>query len=250
VIPLGSTPGGGIVPVRQGLTGREDAPKTGTYYNEWDPFAAQWLRNLAAAGEVSAGIVDETSITEVRPDDVTGYERAHFFAGIGGWEYALRLAGWPGDRPVWTGSCPCQPFSAAGKRGGNMDARHLWPNFLALIRACKPATIFGEQVASADGRVWLDGVRADLEALGYEVGAADLCAAGVSAPHIRQRLYWVAYAKGERFNGQQDPAWQNGRNGAQDGGNACGMAHALGVRHPASVNVLRLEHAKGDGRKQ
>jgi DNA (cytosine-5)-methyltransferase 1 len=56
--------------------------------------------------------------------------------------------------------------------------------------------VFGEQVTSKDGRAWLAGVRSDLEALGYAVGASDLCAAGVASPHIRQRLYWVADADG------------------------------------------------------
>lgn len=162
------------------------------YYNEHDPYAAQWLRNLIAAGELPEGDVDERDIQDVRPDDLNGYAQCHFFAGIGGWPLALRLAGWPDGREVWTGSCPCQPFSAAGKRGGKADARHLWPQFRRLIRQCRPPTVLGEQVASADGRVWLSGVSADLEALAYRTASADLCAAGVGAPHIRQRLFWVA----------------------------------------------------------
>jgi DNA (cytosine-5)-methyltransferase 1 len=162
------------------------------YYNENDPYAAQWLRNLVAAGHIAAGDVDDRSITDVRPDDLVGYTQCHFFAGIGGWSYALRLAGWRFDGQVtWTGSCPCQPLSSAGLRKGHADERHLWPAFYRLISECSPAIVFGEQVASADGREWFAGVRADLEALGYACGAADLCAAGVSAPHIRQRLYWV-----------------------------------------------------------
>ena len=169
----------------------------GAFYNENDPYAAQWLRNLMAAGLITKGTVDERSIKEIRPNDVAGV-RAHFFAGIAGWDYALKLAGWPDSRPVWTGSCPCQPFSQAGRRRGTSDERHLWPDFLRLIAERRPPAIFGEQVASADGRAWLAAVRADLEALGYEVGAADLCAAGLGAPHIRQRLWWVAHLPGER----------------------------------------------------
>ena len=113
----------------------------------------------------------------------------HFFAGIGVWSYALRLAGWPDNRPVWTGSCPCQPFSSAGKGAGFTDERHLWPEFFRLIRECRPATVFGEQVASKDGLAWLDLVQNSLESAGYACGALDTCAAGVGAPHIRQRLY-------------------------------------------------------------
>lgn len=166
------------------------------YYNDNDPYVAAWLRNLIAAGHLPDGDVDERSITEVRAGDVAGYTQVHFFAGIGGWPLALQLAGWPSTRPVWTGSCPCQPFSAAGKRRGEADERHLWPEFRRLIAECGPDVVFGEQVASDDGRRWLAGVRADLEDLGYGVGAVDLCAAGVGAPHIRQRLYWVGDASG------------------------------------------------------
>lgn len=168
------------------------------YYNEIDPYAAQWLRNLIAAGLIAPGDVDERSIVDVRPDDLAGYDQCHFFAGIGGWSRALRLAGWRDERPVWTGSCPCQPFSAAGKRKGVADERHLWPEFRRLIAERSPPVVFGEQVASADGRDWLAGVRADLEDMAYAVGAADLCAAGVGAPHIRQRLWWVGHTDSER----------------------------------------------------
>lgn len=164
----------------------------GAYYNEIEPFAAQWLRNLIARDLIAPGDVDERSIVDVQPEDLRGYAQCHFFAGIGGWSYALRLAGWPDDAVVWTGSCPCQPLSSAGQRKGHADERHLWPAFHGLIAECAPSVVFGEQVASKDGREWLAGIRADLEALGYACGAADLCAAGVGAPHIRQRLFWVA----------------------------------------------------------
>lgn len=160
------------------------------YYNEFDPYAAQWLRNLVAAGHIAPGDVDERSIEDVKPGDVTGYTQCHFFAGIGVWSYALRRAGWSDGRPVWTGSCPCQPFSQAGQGNGFADERHLWPAWFHLISQCQPGVVFGEQVASRDGLAWLDLVLSDLEAAGYARGAVDLCAAGVGAPHIRQRL-WI-----------------------------------------------------------
>lgn len=138
------------------------------------------------------GWVDTRSIVDVQPEDLTGFTQCHFFAGIGGWSYALQLAGWPESKLVWTGSCPCQPFSVAGKQKGVEDERHLWPELWRLIAYCDPPVVFGEQVASKAGREWLSGVRDDLEVLGYAVGSADLCAAGAGAPHIRQRLYWVA----------------------------------------------------------
>jgi DNA (cytosine-5)-methyltransferase 1 len=166
-----------------------------TYYNEIDPYAADWLRNLMAASLIPEGDVDERSIAEVQPDDVRGYTHCHFFAGIGGWAYAMQLANWPSDRPLWTGSCPCQPFSVAGKRKGTDDHRHLWPEFGRLISECHPATVVGEQVASKDGRQWLAGVFANLEGMAYVVAGADLCAASAGAPHVRQRLWWMADAE-------------------------------------------------------
>ena len=161
------------------------------YYNEIDPYAVKWLINLIRQGVLPAGVVDDCPIQEVKAHDLKGYTQCHFFAGIAGWPLALRFAGWPEDRPVWTGSCPCQPFSGAGKQAGETDERHLWPTFYELIAERKPSVIFGEQVASKLGREWLAAVRLDLEELGYACGAADLCAAGVGAPHVRQRLFWV-----------------------------------------------------------
>lgn len=163
-----------------------------TYYNENDPKAVAWLGELIKEGLIPDGHIDSRSITDVCPDELAGFEQCHFFAGIGGWAYAARLAGWGG--PVWTMSCPCQPFSGAGRGKAESDERHLWPIARNLIEQRRPPVVFGEQVASPLGRKWLSGVRADLEALGYAVGAADLCAASVGAPHKRQRLYWAGYA--------------------------------------------------------
>ncbi|HGM5047275.1 TPA: DNA cytosine methyltransferase [Serratia marcescens] len=170
------------------------------YYNEIDPYAAQWLRNLIAAGHIAPGDVDERSIEDVKPDDLRNYTQCHFFAGIGVWSYALRNAGWPDDKPVWTGSCPCQPFSAAGKGDGFADERHLWPHFHWLISECRPQHVFGEQVASGNANAWFDLVQADVEAMGYAFGLVPFPSAGVGAPHIRDRAYWVANANGERWN--------------------------------------------------
>ena len=172
------------------------------YYNEFDPYAAQWLRNLIDAGHIPKGEVDSRSIKDVSASDLTGFVQCHFFAGLGGWSHALRLAGWPEDRPVWTGSCPCQPFSAAGAGGGVTDERHLWPVWFNLIRQCRPDVIFGEQVEAAVNHGWLDLVQSDLEGEGYACGAVGIPAAGIGAPHIRQRLWFVADTTS---NGHNDP---------------------------------------------
>ncbi|MCM5906159.1 DNA cytosine methyltransferase [Klebsiella pneumoniae] len=168
--------------------------RAAAYYNEIDPFAAQWLRNLIAAGHIAPGEVDERSIEDVTPDDLRGFTQCHFFAGIGVWSHSLRLAGWPDDRPVWTGSCPCQPFSAAGKGDGFTDERHLWPHFFHLISERRPQHVFGEQVAARNANVWFDLVQADLEGMGYAFGLVPFTSASIGAPHIRERAYWVANA--------------------------------------------------------
>jgi DNA (cytosine-5)-methyltransferase 1 len=195
------------------------------YYNEIDPCAAQWLRNLIAAGHIADGDVDERSIADVRPDDLRGYRQCHFFAGIGGWSLALRLAGVPDDAAVWTGSCPCQPFSAAGKGKGTADDRHLWHHWFALIDACRPGVLFGEQVSSAIRHGWLDLVCDDLEGAGYTVRAAVAPAGAVGAPHRRERLWFVADADGAGRTareheaaqvGYRSPAEPEGRRGLWD----------------------------------
>ncbi|HDV9049305.1 TPA: DNA cytosine methyltransferase [Klebsiella michiganensis] len=168
------------------------------YYNEIDPHAAQHLRNLIDAGHIAPGVVDTRSIEDVTPNDLIGFTQCHFFAGIGGWSLALRRAGWPDSRPAWTASCPCQPFSAAGKGLGFADERHLWPSAHWLVGQRRPVVVFGEQSGSADANDWIDLVQADVEALGYAFGATAFPSASVGAPHQRDRAYWVADANREQ----------------------------------------------------
>ena len=171
------------------------------YYNEIDPFAAQWLRELIKADQIAPGFVDERSIEDVKPTELSEYTQCHFFAGIGVWSYALRQAGWPDDKPIWTGSCPCQPFSAAGKGKGTDDERHLWPAFHWLIKQCQHDTILGEQVAQKAGATWFDAVSTDLEGENYACGKIVFPACGVGAPHIRQRQYWLGHSQRKGLEG-------------------------------------------------
>ena len=210
------------------------------YYNEIDPKAAAWLRELIKQGHIANGVVDERSIVDVTPDELRGFTQCHFFAGIGVWSYALRSAGWADDRPVWTGSCPCQPFSAAGRRGGVDDERHLWPHWHHLISQCQPSVVFGEQVASKDGLGWLDLVSTDMEATGYAFGAADLCAAGVGAPHIRQRLFFGATRLADD---KREVAAGDGARAGDIGWSSfnCGLADADSQRCDGIDALLRQE---------
>lgn len=117
------------------------------YYNEIDPYCVVFLKNLIRYGLIPNGDVDDRDIREVQPADLVGYAHCHFFAGVGGWARALRIAEWPDERAAWTGSCPCQPHSSAA-RGRNV-APDLWGPFCRLIAARAPGVVFGEQVANA-----------------------------------------------------------------------------------------------------
>ena len=212
------------------------------YYNEIDPYAAEWLRNLIKAGHIADGVVDTRSISDVRPDELQEFTQCHFFAGIGVWSYALRSAGWEDDRPVWTGSCPCQPFSGAGNRKGVADKRHLWPHWFHLIEQCRPSTVFGEQVASKDGLGWIDLVQADMEGADYAIGSFDLCSAGFGAPHIRQRLWFVA---------DTDNAGSQGRLSGRSDTQKIGQKNNYLYRHAGSdsttVGMGNTDHGGSQG---
>ncbi|MBX3713045.1 MAG: DNA cytosine methyltransferase [Lysobacter sp.] len=171
------------------------------FYNEIEPYLCAWLNNQIAAGLVPPGRIDGRDIRELDPNDLAGYRQVHLFAGVGGWAYAARLAGWPDDAELWTASCPCQPFSVAGKRTGTDDPRHLWPDVFRLVRARRPAVLVGEQVAAAVGRHWLDRVFDDLETLDYACRAIIVPACAVNAPHRRDRLWFVAHTDDARLQG-------------------------------------------------
>ncbi|WP_429004281.1 DNA cytosine methyltransferase [Roseixanthobacter psychrophilus] len=130
------------------------------------------------------------------------------------------------DWRVWTGSCPCQPFSVSGKRRGFADERHLWPIFRGLIEVGRPPVLFGEQVARAPE--WLNLVRGDLVEMGYAVGAIPMEAASADADHFRDRYWFVA----DRDTGQREHAIKSlcaGRGAAVYDGYG-DMAHMPGER--------------------
>jgi DNA (cytosine-5)-methyltransferase 1 len=202
------------------------------YYNEWDSFAAEWLKQLIKDGLIPDGEVDSRSIADVRPEDLKGFTQCHFFAGIGGWSRALQLAGWSSDRPVWTGSPPCQSFSTAGSRKGKDDERHLWPVFFDLIRECQPPTVFGEQVAAAIRFGWLDDLQNDFEAEGYASAAVVLPSGSIGAYHKRDRLFFTAKRVADSHNKRHERRSGDGRQ-AQRGSEHSGsvsMANSLGER--------------------
>lgn len=228
------------------------------YYNEWDAKTAAWLRELIRRGHLPDGIVDERSITEVAPEDLRGFRQWHFFAGIGGWPLALKLAGWPAYAPVCTGSPPCQPFSVAGKRGGRDDSRHLAPAFLDLIAELRPPAIFGEPVSAAIKELWLDALFVELEDEGYTCASAVLPACSVGAPHKRDRLFFGAIDLADlvsdglerRLRGWADKEWQNIRRPAGRGGAAGDLSNAEHLQRPQPMSGLRAGGVVPGGRDE
>lgn len=240
------------------------------WYNEPDPFAANTLRNLIAAGHIAPGVVDTRDIREVEAYELAEFTQCHWFAGCGVWSYALRRAGWRDDEPIWSGSCPCPPFSQAGpgqtcprcgsrhnichpRKTGHFvclscgcdrlaDDRHLYPEFARIIRDGKPSIVIGEQVASSDGRIWLAAVSADMETMGYAVAGADLCSAGFDGAHIRQRNYFVGLADDDERPGTQ---------GCSLGRGSGDRSHALERPGPGSGRFFeRLANNNNNPRSQ
>lgn len=223
------------------------------YYNEWDKGAAAWLRELIKQGHIPFGVVDERSITEIRQEDLDGFTQCHFFAGIGGWPLALRLAGVSEDTPLWTGSPPCQPFSAAGKQLGQFDPRHLAPVFLDLISECRPPVLFGEQVAPAIAKSWMCDLQTHLEGEDYAVGFAVLPACSVGAPHKRDRLFFGAYQLAQPLRAERDGELVHrlGEGGKTQGGRAAAEPAGCGDSdYLANTDGERLQRQRGDSNTQ
>jgi DNA (cytosine-5)-methyltransferase 1 len=110
---------------------------------------------------------------------------------------------WHGTVDIISGGFPCQPYSAAGKRLGKEDDRHLWPEMLRVIREVKPQWVVGENVRGLlnwNGGLVFHEVCADLENIGYEVQAFIIPASGLNAPHQRERLWVVAHSNGNECN--------------------------------------------------
>jgi DNA (cytosine-5)-methyltransferase 1 len=118
---------------------------------------------------------------------------------------------------IITGGFPCQPYSLAGKRLGKDDERHLWPEMLRVIREVSPKWIVGENVfgiVNWSGGLVFEEVQADLEREGYEVQSYILPAAGVDAPHKRDRVWFVAYSNRSRYSsGREQVSEENGIQG-------------------------------------
>lgn len=111
----------------------------------------------------------------------------------GGWPIAFRLAGWPDSRPVWSGSCPCGPYSIVGKRQAQADARDLWPAWFSLMGPECP-DIFGEQVADAIELGWYDRTADDLDTIQKSCWPVVLPSCATGQGNKGERLFFVAKA--------------------------------------------------------
>ncbi len=163
------------------------------YYNEIDPFAAAWLRNLIDAGCIAPGVVDTRSIEEVTANDL---KDSHSAISSPGSASGLTPCGAPDGLTVApSGQVPAPAsHSASQENAGNSTTPATCGHMVLPCIAVPPSRYLGEQVASKDGLAWFDVVQLNLEEAEYAVAVVNLCAAGIGAPHIRQRLFWVADA--------------------------------------------------------
>jgi DNA (cytosine-5)-methyltransferase 1 len=233
------------------------------YYNEYDPNAAEWLRQLITLKQIPEGEVDERSIIDVAKDidSIKHFRQHHFFAGIGVIPYSLRQAGWSDDREIMSGSAPCQPFSSAGKQKGFDDDRHLWPHMFKIIQELRPGVVIGEQVSSK--LEWWDAVASDLESANYAAAAFDLPGASIGAYHRRYRLFWVGVravgdSKGERC--QFQPHKQSagivkemdaeGKSRIGAGTSGAGVSPVGNAEHNGHATQLKSSGTQKEGRMQ
>ncbi len=167
------------------------------YYNEHNAYRAAVLRERMEEGLLPKGVVDERDIETVPDEYFIGYTQIHLFAGIGGFPFGLRLAGFPEDRRIVTGGFPCQDISNAGKRAGITGARSgLWRQMVRCVRVVRPEFVFVENVAALLCRGMGD-VLGDLAEIGYDAEGDCVSAADVGAPHLRRRIWIVAHAIGD-----------------------------------------------------
>jgi DNA (cytosine-5)-methyltransferase 1 len=121
------------------------------------------------------------------------FPNAELFSDI----YEFKAEEYKGTIDIITGGFPCQPFSVAGQRKGTGDDRYLWPEMYRVIREVEPPWLIIENVPGllsiSDGMVF-DNLLSDLGAAGYETQTFIISAAGVGAPHLRNRIWIVAYA--------------------------------------------------------
>lgn len=206
----------------------------GAYYSENDPYLCDWLRKLISVGLIPPGDVDDRDIRSVFADDLRGYGQCYFFAGVGGFAYACRLAGWPDDEEIWTGGFPCQPFSVAGRQRAQADDRHLWPELHCLVACARPAAFLGENVTGLIPLA-LDGVLSDLEAEGYASRAVVVPACAVNAPHRRDRVWIVGRRLADATGAQRGTQRAAGNDGNGKDAEREEAHHRTGASGEASV---------------
>lgn len=151
-----------------------------------------------------------------------------------------------GDIDIITGGFPCQPFSLAGKRKGTDDERYLWHEMLRAIQEIQPTYVVAENVRgllTIDGGMVFEQVCADLEAEGYEVQPILLPAAGVNAPHRRDRIFIVGYAvntKDKRTGKLRNESSKEGTRFCDVvPGKPCGLSESTGTA--ANTNIERWQ---------
>jgi len=141
---------------------------------------------------------------------------------------------------IITGGYPCQPFSVAGRKKGEEDPRHLWPEYFRLIKECRPTWVIGENV-SGHIKLGLDTVLSDLESEGYSTRTFSISAASIGANHKRERV-WIVADSNDRLSKQSNEEVRTGGN-TFDNGNS-DMANSNIERLEGSNRSLSSEHER------
>ena len=166
-------------------------------YNDNERYPCEILDKHIAAGELPEGDIYFGDIESIYNSTFENYTSWHLFAGIGGIPYGLRLGGWHDEWPILTAGFPCQPVSNAGKKLAQADPRWLWPEVVRVLRVVRPAVILLENTPGLLSRGMGDVLR-DLAESGYDAKWRVLSAADVGAPHLRERVWIVAYPISQR----------------------------------------------------
>ena len=172
------------------------------FYNDNALYPCRVLDRHITEGTLPEGDIYYGDIEKIGRSILSHYHSHHLFAGIGGIPFGLRMGGWQDEWPILTAGFPCQPVSYAGKKLAQADPRWLWPEVVRVLCMVRPPVVLLENTPGILSRGMGDVLR-DLAACGYDAKWRVLAAADVGAPHLRERVWIVAYPNSVRHEAKR-----------------------------------------------